>query len=162
MWTSSTHLTPPTVHISSLNSIIKSNSTCLRSSSAALLGGSPLAEPRPLARACCSLTCSRASARSLRSLRSGGGGGGGGGSGGAGASLPWVPVLGLGLSLVPALLWLLNTGGGGRETEECKWKVLLLWFLINTRREGCLQAPLSVWIRLVFSMKTMKRPWTSS
>lgn len=117
--TSHAHLTPPpTVHISSLNSIIKNNSTCLRSSSAALLGGSPLAEPRPLARACCSLTCSRASARSLLSLRRGGGGGGGGGSGGAGASLPWVPALGLGLSLVPALLWLLNTGGGGRERQK--------------------------------------------
>lgn len=92
-----------------------SRSTCFRSSSAALLDGSPLADPRLLARACCSLACSRASARSLRSLSRCGGGGGG--SGGAGASLPWAPVLGLGLSLVPALFWLWKTGKKrGNET----------------------------------------------
>ena len=103
-------------------------STCLRSSSAALLGGSPLAEPRALARACCSLACSRASARSLRSLRRGGGGGGGGGSGGAGASLPWVPALGLGLSLVPALLWLLNTREEKQEEDFLKGHMTLVFF----------------------------------
>ncbi|TNN86031.1 hypothetical protein EYF80_003875 [Liparis tanakae] len=93
-------------------------------SSAALLAGSPLAAPRLLASAC-SLTCSRASARSRRSLRRGGGGGGRGGCGGAGASLPWAPALGLGLSLVPALPWLLNTGGEEkrRTLSESKTKV---------------------------------------